>query len=87
MCKEFKLLGSVAGISPDFLDRIVSSSAAPFDGLVEVCDAWLDKCRKENIPPTWSAVGEILSLIGWDKLSYDIMQVYKTGMNNLLQHM
>ena len=27
----------------------------------------------------WNAVEEIHSLIGQDKLSYDIMQVYKTG--------
>ena len=78
--EHFKLFGSVAGISPVSLNKIVDSSAIPFDGLVEVCDAWLDKCRKENTPPTWSAVAEILSLIGQDKLSHDITQVYTTGI-------
>ena len=79
MSKDFRLFGSVAGISPDTLDKIVTSSAAPYDGLVEVCDAWLDKCRKEKTTPTWSAVADILSLVGQDKLSRDIMQVYTTG--------
>ena len=78
-CKDFKLFGSVAGISPDTLDKIVASCAAPYDGLVEVCDAWLDKCRKEKNTPTWSAVADILSLIGQEKLSRDIMRVYITG--------
>ena len=77
--KDFRLFGSVAGIAPDILDKIVANSAAPFDGLVEVCDAWLDKCRRERTPPTWSAVAEIISLIGKDKLSHDIMKVYTTG--------
>ena len=79
MSKDFRLFGSVAGISPDTLDKIVASSAAPYDGLVEVCDAWLDKCRKEKTTPTWNAVADILSLIGQDKLSHNLMQVYITG--------
>ena len=83
MSKDFRLFGSVAGISPDTLDKIVASCAAPYDGLVEVCDAWLDKCRKEKTTPTWSAVADILSLIGQDKLSHDIMQVYTTGKKSI----
>ena len=86
MSKDFRLFGSVAGISPDTLDKIVASCAAPYDGLVEVCDAWLDKCRKEKTTPTWNAVADILSLIGQDKLSHDIMQVYTTGKQFSLQH-
>ena len=77
--KDFRLFGSVAGISPDILHKIVDSSAAPYDGLVEVCDAWLDKCHKEKTTPTWNAVADILSLIGQEKLSHDILQVYITG--------
>ena len=48
MSKDFRLFGSVAGISPDTLDKIVDSSAVPYDGHVEVCDAWLNKCLKEK---------------------------------------
>ena len=78
MSENFKLFGSVAGISPTSLNQIVSKSASPYDGLVEVSDLWLEKCRKEQTPPTWHAVAEILALIGYNTLSDDILQVYAT---------
>ena len=80
---NFKLFGSVAGISPTSLNQIVSKSASSYDGMMEVCDLWLEKCRKEQVPPTWHAVAEILALIGQNKLSDDILQVYATGMQKI----
>ena len=78
--KNFRLFGSVAGISPDKLDHIVSCCTTSYDGLLEVCDLWLKKCQNEKSPPTWHAVAEILSLIGHYKLADDILQVYATGI-------
>ncbi len=76
---QFKVLGQVVGISSDLLDQIESSTANPHDGLVEVCDAWLRKCRDNDVTLTWKHVAEALSLIGQKQLSHDIMQVYTTG--------
>ena len=74
----YQQFGSVAGLSPDQLDDIVSNTASSYDGLTEVCDLWLH-CRKEKSPPTWRAVAEMLALIGEGRLSSDLLQVYSTG--------
>ena len=76
---DFRLFGSVAGISPVKLDQIVATSSIPYDGLVEVCNLWLEKCHEENTPPTWCSVAEILTLIGHKPLADAIMKVYTTG--------
>ena len=75
----YQQFGSVAGLSPDQLNEIVSNTASSYDGLTEVCDLWLHKCRKEKSPPTWRAVAEMLALIGEGRLSSDILHVYSTG--------
>lgn len=77
--EDYKLFGSVAGIASNTMDEIVASSIAPYNKLVEVCVAWLDKCHIENVTPTWRAVSEFLSLMGQTELSRDIMQVYESG--------
>ncbi len=79
---KFRLFGSVAGISPAILDEITAHAAVPYDGMVEVCDAWLKKCRAENVTPTWTAVAEILSLLGYHAMSHNILLVYETGRNS-----
>ena len=73
------MFGSVAGISPASLNKIVSKVAAPYDGLVEVCDLWLKKCAMDQTPPTWRAVAEIVSLIGNDVMADALLKVYTTG--------
>ncbi len=76
----FKQLGSHIGISRDYLDQIESSVAVPYDGLVEVCDAWLRKCEDNEITLTWRHLADILSSMEQHQLSHNIMQVYATGM-------
>ena len=75
----YQQFGSIAGLSPDQLDEIVSNTTSSYAGLTEVCDLWLHKCRKENSPPTWRAVAEMLALIGEGRLSSDSLHVYSTG--------
>ncbi len=77
---KYKLIGSLAGISSDTLNKIEAHTAEPFDKLVEVCDYWLKKCRNEDVPLTWKAVADILTLIGQEQLSCDIVEVYVTGI-------
>ena len=75
----YQQFGSVAGLSPDQLDEIVSNKTSSYAGLTEVCDLWLHKCRKEKSTPTWRAVAEMLALIGEGRLSNDLLQVYSAG--------
>ncbi len=77
---KYKLIGSIAGVSLDILNEIESHTAEPFDKLVEVCDYWLKQCRIDDIPLTWKAVADILTLIGQEQMSCGIMEVYATGM-------
>ena len=77
--QHFKQLGNHVGISSDVIDQIESSVAIPYDGLVEVCDAWLRKCRDNDWTLTWRTVSEVLTLMGQHKLSHGISQVYVTG--------
>ncbi len=78
--EKFRLFGSVAGISPSSLNTIVSECVSPYNALMEVCDLWLEKCRNEEVVPTWHAVAEILDLIGEEKLSKSLLEVYLSGM-------
>ena len=78
------MFGSVAGVFPVQLNEIVTTSATSYDGLAEVCDLWLEKCRKENTSPTWHAVEDILTLIGYRKMADDLLQVYSTGIYSVL---
>ncbi len=68
---NFKLLGSLAGISTDLLDQIESSVVVPHDGLVEVCNAWLRKCEDDGVTLTWKMVADILATMGHQDLSFD----------------
>ena len=81
---NFKQFGSVAGISPSRLNQIVVSCKTSYDGLTEVCDLWLEKCRRDKTPPTWHAVAAILSMIGNKMLADKIMDVYITGKSGLI---
>ncbi len=80
----FKSLGQVVGLPSDLLDKIESSAAVPYDGLVEVCDAWLRKYKDDQLTLTWRNVAEALSLVGQEQLSQDIMKVYTTGEFKLM---
>jgi len=79
----YQQFGRVAGLSPDKLDIIVSSTISSYDGLIEVRDLWLLKCRREKTSPIWRAVAEMMVLIGDDKLSDELLQVYKTGKTGI----
>jgi len=79
MEEHYKQFGMVAGVSMETLDEIESSCEKAYDALVEVCDQWLRKCQEEKITPSWRIVAEILSLIGQNQLSQDLLEVYKTG--------
>ena len=78
--ESFISFGSVAGISPASLKAIVAKSSSPHDSMAEICDLWLQKCKQEQTPPTWHAIAEILEIIGHNKLSKDILQIYVTGI-------
>ena len=77
--ESFMAFGSVAGISPANLNEVVAKSSSSLHSMTEVCDLWLQKCRHEQSPPTWHTIAEILEIIGHNKLSKDILQVYATG--------
>ncbi len=83
LAHEFKSIGRFAGLNIDLLDEIESCVSVPYDGLVEVCDAWLRKCQEDTNALTWRNVAEILSLLGHNQLSHDIMQVYITGKRSI----
>ena len=80
IAESFIAFGSVAGVSPTALIEIAARCSNFTDSMTEVCDLWLQKCHQEQTPPTWSAVSEILHLIGHDELSHGLLEVYKTGM-------
>ena len=73
------MLGQVVGLPSDLLDQIESSAAVPYDGLVEVCDAWLRKYRDNDWIITWSNVAEAVRSLGEHQLSHSIMEVYSSG--------
>ena len=77
--ESFVAFGSVAGISLASLNDIGAKSSSSYHSMTEVCDLWLQKCRQEQSPPTWHTVAEILEIIGHNKLSKKILQVYTTG--------
>ncbi len=76
---KFKLFGSVAGICPTSLNMIIAECTSPYNALMKVCQLWLEKCRNEEVVPTWHAVAEILDLIGETKLSTEVLEVYAKG--------
>ena len=78
--ESFIAFGGVAGVSPTALIEIAARCSNFTDSMTEVCDMWLQKCHQEQTPPTWSAVSEILHLIGHDELSHGLLEVYTTGM-------
>ncbi len=80
----FKSLGQVVGLPSDLLDKIESSAAVPYDGLVEVCDARLRKYKDDQLTLTWRNVAEALCLVRQEQLSQDIMKVYSTGEFKLM---
>ncbi len=81
---KFKLFGSVAGISPSSLNMIVAECTTPYNAIMQVCQLWFEKCRNEEVIPTWKAIAEILDLIGETKLSKEVLEVYVKG--NKIKH-
>ena len=49
------------------------------EGMVEVCDLWMQKCWQKNVKPSWSSVAEILTRIGRKDWAKKIVKVYTTG--------
>ncbi len=85
--EKYKLFGIVAGISPTIINEIEVHVVEPYDRLVEVCDSWLKKCRIEDRVPTWNAVAEILTVIGYKSMAHEIIQVYQTGNFDVNTHL
>ena len=78
--ESFRAFRGVAGVSPTALIEVAARCSNFTDSMTEVCDLWHKKCHKWQTPPTWHTVSEILHLIGHDKLSQDLLKVYKIGM-------
>jgi len=72
---HYQFFGYAAGISPDNLDKIVSTTKSSFNGLVEVCSLWLKECQN----PSWQSVSKILSEMGEQKLAENVLQLQHSG--------
>ena len=77
--QQYQELGRAAGLPESTLEDIAKSIMEAYDGLVEVCDAWMRHMRKEDITPTWKAVSKMLQDIGQEKLAKNLLKVYSTG--------
>jgi len=77
--EQYQDLGRAAGLPDSTTEEIAKSTMKAYDGLVEVCDAWMRHMRKEDITPTWRAVSKMLRDIGQERLAKDLLKVYSTG--------
>ena len=52
------------------------SQHPPEESIIEVCDNWL---RNHTGQPTWREIAEALRLINFQRLAFDIENVYESG--------
>ena len=77
IASKWEAMGQFLNFSNETLLLIkTTGNGADFDCLVELFDHWL-RCEKS---PTWKTIADALKEIGEPKLSYEIFQIYDTGI-------
>ena len=79
---KWKVIGEALNISREVLEDIQASCAPEEDlvCLVEMCDKWIKTLLGYNLQPTWQAIGKVLVRVDCQRLSKEIMDIYKTGI-------
>ena len=77
--EDYQKFGEAAGIDAETMKNITDHVSTSEEGMVEVCDLWMQKCWQKNVTPSWSGVAEILTRIGRKDWAKKIVKVYTTG--------
>ena len=77
--EDYQKFGEAAGIDTEKMKNIAEHVSTSEEGMVEVCDIWMQKCWQQKVTPSWSGVAEILIPIGRKYWAKKIVKVYTTG--------
>ena len=77
--EDYQKFGEAAGIDAETMKNITDHVSTSEEGMVEVCDLWMQKCWQKKVTPSWSGVAEILTHIGRKDWAKEIVKVYTTG--------